>query len=136
MYIVPYEKALRIADVCRKAGVTIVRNPTQSTLLQVGETVVVKTIGRAIERFGEAPTVFGLKAIVSTGGGNAGLLSQTIIWGVIEVLHDHPEWCKDKRLYAVLDNIDLEETWRRATAAAARVRGTSATDQFEACLSG
>lgn len=129
------EKALRIADVCRKAGVTIVRNPTQSTLLKVGETVVVTSIGRAIERFGEAATVFGLKAIVATGGGNPGLLSQTIIWGVIEVLHDHPEWCKDvSRLHAALDNIELEEMWRRATSAAARLRGSSSTDQFEGLL--
>lgn len=129
------EAALRIAETCRKAGVTIVRNPTQANRLQIGETVVVTTIARAIARFGEAPTILGLKTIIGTGGGNPGLLSKTIIWGVTEVLHDHPEWCKNPAaLNAAFDDIDLEETWRKATAAAARVRGSSTTDQFEGLL--
>lgn len=129
------DKALRISDVCKKAGVTIVRNPTQATRLDVGETVVVATIAKAIERFGDKATIFGLKTIVSTGGGNPGLLSRTIMWGVIEVLHDHPEWSKDVgRLNLAFDNIDLEDMWRRATAAAARVRGSSSQDQFESLL--
>ncbi|WP_407146277.1 ParB N-terminal domain-containing protein [Bradyrhizobium sp. ORS 86] len=66
------EKAVVIAEVCRKAGVTIVRNPTQAELLKVGETVVVNTIGRAIARFGAKITTFGLKTLVSTGGGQCG----------------------------------------------------------------
>lgn len=127
--------ALRIAETVRKAGVTIVRNPTQATLLKVGETVVVTTIEKAIDRFGEAATILGLKTIIATGGGNPGLLSKTIIWGVIEVLHDHPEWCRHSgELHSAFDDIDLEETWRKATAAAARVRGSSTVDQFEGLL--
>ena len=128
-------RALAIAAACAKAGVTIHRNPTQQQLLKPGETCVVSTIARAIDRFGEASTVFGLKTIVSTGGGNAGLLTQSIIWGVVEVLHDHPEWCGDvAALHDAFDDIDLDETIRKARAAAIRVRGSSPGDQFEALL--
>lgn len=127
--------AMHMAEVCKNAGVTILRNPTQATLMKPGQTIAVKTIRNAIERFGDAATIFGLKTIVSTCEGNPGLLSKTIMWGVIEVLHDHPEWCKDAaRLHAIFDNMDLEEIWRRATAAAARVRGSSSIDQFEGLL--
>jgi len=129
------DQALRIADVCRKAGVTIVRNPTQSTKLKPGETCTVGEIRKALARFGEASTILGLRTIVSTGDGNAGLLFKTVIWGTIEVLHDHPEWHKNEtKLRDAFDDIDLEEMWRKATAAAARTRGTSSVDQFEGLL--
>jgi hypothetical protein len=66
------KRSLRIAEVCRMAGVTIVRNPTQASLLKIGETVVVTTIAKSIERFGEAATILGLKTVVATGGGQSG----------------------------------------------------------------
>lgn len=127
-------RALAIADLCAKAGVTIVRNPTQASLLKPGETVCVAVIGKAMARFGADAAVLGLKTIVSTGGGNPGLLNATIIWGVVEVLHDHPEWRAHAGLNTAFDAIDLDEIWRKATASAARLRGTSAVDQFEGLL--
>jgi ParB-like nuclease family protein len=128
------QAALKIADVCKRAGVVIHRNPTQHSLLKPGETCVVNAIGRAISKFGEKPTIAGLKAI-AVGECNAGMLQQAIIWAVIETLHDHPEWHADeKALHAAFDTFDLDELSRCAGAAAARLRGSSKVDQLEGLL--
>lgn len=129
------ETAKRTMSVCRRAGVTICRYPVQSSSMKTGETLASKTIGSAIERFGDATVILGLRCIVETGGGNPGLLNRPIIWSVIEVLSDHPEWCRSvEALMAAFDVIDLEDEWRASAAIAARTRGTSVIDQLEARL--
>jgi hypothetical protein len=126
--------ALKVADVCRRAGVTIVRNPTQNNLLKQGETCVVTTIKKAISSFGEKPSIAGLKAIASDEC-NEGMLQQAIIWAVIETLHDHKEWYADeKALHAAFETFDLDDLQRQAGAAAARLRGSSKVDQLESLL--
>jgi hypothetical protein len=128
------QAALKVADVCRAAGVTILRNPTQHDLLKQGQTCVVTTIKKAISKFGEKSTITGLKAI-AVGEFNEGLLQQAIIWAVVETLHDHPEWCaNEKALHAAFDTFDLNDLQRQAGAAAARRRGSSKVDQLEGLL--
>ena len=127
--------ALRIAALCKRAGVSVVRNPTAADDMQPGQTMAAATIGRAAERFGDDIAELALRMIVGTGGGNAGMLSLRIVWGVAEVLADHPEWCTDEtRLRAAFDDLHLGEMLLEASVAAARRRGTSAIDQFEGLL--
>lgn len=127
--------ALRIAEICRSAGVTVMRSPTPAAEMKPGQTNVVLAIGKALQRFGDKVTELALRTVIATGDGNAGMLSRTIIWGIAEVLADHPEWHADEAaLRRAFDGIDLDDMLRRASAAAARLRGTSATDQFEGLL--
>lgn len=63
------QHALRINAVCKAAGVIPLRYPKQTSIQEVGETMAIATIGRALARFGEATTIAALRAIVSTGGG-------------------------------------------------------------------
>jgi hypothetical protein len=127
--------AVRIAEACRRAGVTIMRSPVPVEDIKPGQTNVVLTIGKALQRFGDKVVELALRTIVATGDGNTGMLSRIVIWGTAEVLNDHPEWHADEAaLRRAFDTVDLDELQRRATAAAARLRGTSATDQFEGLL--
>lgn len=129
--------AALIQSACAKAGVSIVRFPTQTTAMKPGETMAVATIGKCISKFGEATTVSGLKALVATGGGNPGALVRTVIEGVIEVLADHKEWMADeKRLHAAFDSIVIDDLLTEARTIAARTKGTSTVDQFEGRLVG
>jgi hypothetical protein len=129
--------ALRIAEACRRAGVTVMRSPTPASDMKPGQTNVTLAIGKALQRFGDKVTELALRTIIATGDGNAGMLSRTIIWGVAEVLNDHPEWhAEEAALRRAFDDIDLDDMLRKASASAARLRGTSATDQFEGLLVG
>lgn len=124
--------ALAVLDVCRRGGITIPKTPGPRKQC---ETLCVGTVAKAADRFGIDVTVTGLKAIVHSGDGSPLELNKTIIWGVVEVLHGHPEWCRTTPpLMLAFEDFNLEEMWRAATAAAAKIRGSSSTLQFEAAL--
>jgi hypothetical protein len=90
--------ALLVVEVCARAGAKIMRSPTQTSKLKPGQTLVVGTIAKGIARFGEAVTILGLRCLIESGGGNAGLLNRTVVCGALEVLADHKEWhAFDKR---------------------------------------
>ncbi len=128
-------EALVLKGVCDRAGVSIVRYPTQTTSMKPGETMAAQTIARCIKRFGEDATVVGLRAIVSTCEGNAGQLVAPVVTGVVEVLADHKEWIADeKKLHAAFETISLEDLIQEARTMAARMKGTSIVDQFEGRL--
>lgn len=124
-------EALRIADICKRAGITVVRNPTALADLKPGQISFASALGKTVARFGDDVTILALRAVTASGG----LLTGVIAWGVVEVLHDHPEWCADEAaLRFALEAIDLDEMLRTARAKAAHLKGTSATDQFESLL--
>lgn len=124
-------EALRVADICKRAGLTVVRNPTQLENLKPGEISFAAALGKIAARFGEEITIKALRAVVAAGS----LLTGVIAWGVVEVLNDHPEWCKDeKALRSALETVDLDEMLRIARSKSARMKGSSATDQFESLL--
>ncbi len=128
-------EALRIAEVCAKAGITICRYPKSTKDMKPGETVSVRALGRVIFKFGDAVVVPTLTAIRQAWDGNAGVLTQTIIYGACEVLADHPEWrSNQKALTAAFDQIDLDTLYHEAASVAARTKGTSTLNQFESRL--
>jgi hypothetical protein len=113
----------------------ILRYPKSWDKIEPGETMAVTIVARMIAKFGEDCAVTTLKTIRETGNGNAGLLRGPIIYGSCEVLHDHPEWMKQGgALFDAFDNIDLADMLADASAASARIRGSSITDQFESRL--
>ena len=125
--------ACRIAEVCTQVGITVCRYAKKPLEMKPGETVSVRALGRAIAKFGDTviPT---LKAMVLCEG-NAGLLTQTIIYGACEVLADHPEWRSNQKLLAAaFDQIDLGVLYDKGASIAARTKGTSTLNQFESRL--
>ncbi|XUM25079.1 DUF6551 family protein (plasmid) [Bradyrhizobium oligotrophicum S58] len=128
--------AVRTADVCKAAGVSIVRNPTQASLMKRGETNVATALTRAILRHGDEAAIAALKAIVGSRSGNAGLLSATVILGAIAALAEAPHWGADaERLCAAFDHIDLGALQNKARVAAAGTPGATAIDRFKSLLS-
>lgn len=122
-------KALRVIEVCKRAGVRIARSLTER---RDRETFSVGAIGKGIERHGEAPVELALRMIVHSGDGRAEELNRTIIVAVIEVLALHPGWHRnDRTLKLAFEDMNLEEMWREATAQAARVKGTSSMDVLQ-----
>lgn len=123
------------AAVCAHADCVILRYPKPWNEIAVGETMAVVAIGKAIRRFGADTVTTALRAIRDSGDGNAGMLRSQVIFGAAEVLHDHPEW-RDAggALLEAFDTIDLEQMFDEARTAAAAMRGSSITDQFESRL--
>lgn len=129
--------AVEISRVCAESGVSILRYPVPTSKHRPGETLACRTIGKLLAKFGDACVAATLTAMRQSGDGNAGLFTHGIIFGCCEVLADHPEWRKNRTaLIAAFDEIDLGTTWDDAAAAAARLRGTSALNQFESRLVG
>jgi len=125
-------RALKIAEVVKKAGVRIPRSPGRRL---DGDCLCVETIARGIERAGEAVVILALRAIVHSGDGRSEELNKTIIGSTINVLGMHPDWCKvEAALFAAFETINLEDMWRAAASASARTRGTSTPLQFEAAM--
>jgi hypothetical protein len=124
--------ALRVVAVCERAGVRIARSLGS---LRDHETFCVGAIGKGIQRYGEAVVTLALKAIVHSGDGRAEELNRTIISAVIEVLARSAAWRKnEKALKAAFEQFCLEDLWRNATSAAARVKGSSSQQQLEQLL--
>jgi hypothetical protein len=124
-------EALRIADICKRAGITVVRNPTALVDLKPGQISFATALGKTVARFGDEITILALRAVAASGS----LLTSVTAWGVVEVLNDHPEWRTDQAmLQAALETIDLDEMLRLARSKSAQLKGTSATDQFESLL--
>lgn len=124
--------SLRVLEVCKRAGIKI---PRSLGICRPRETFCVSTIKKGIERAGEAVTILAIRAIVHSGDGAAAELNKTIIGSTITVLHSHPEWCvSEAKLFRAFEDCCLEDMWREAASAAARVRGTSTPLNFEASL--
>jgi hypothetical protein len=126
-------EAVRIAEVCAHVGITVCRYPKKTVDMKPGETVSVRALGRAVAKFGDSiiPTLKAIRACED----NAGLLTQTIIYGACEVLADHPEWRSNQKLLAAaFDQIDLGVLYVEGASAAARMKGTSTLNQFESRL--
>lgn len=124
--------AIKLVEVCGRAGVRIARSLGQ---LKDYETFCVGAIGKGIQRHGEAVVMLALKAIVHSGDGRAEELNRTIIAAVIETLGRAPVWCKsEKALKAAFEEFCLEDMWRSATSAAARVKGSSSQDHLQNAL--
>lgn len=128
-------EAKLVNTVCAKADCIILRYPKPWDIIAPGETMAVVAIRRAIKKFGDDTVATAMRAIRAAGDGNAGWLRTQTIYGSAEVLHDHPEW-RDQgvALLEAFDAFDIAEAFAQSAAAAARTRGSSITDQFEAHL--
>lgn len=106
---------LAIRDCCDRAGVTILRLPPSLGRFKRGETMAVKTIGKAIDAHGPDITATAMMCVTETFDGWPGLLRSPVITGLAETLATMPEWCEaGERLFETLDDFDFEDAFEAA----------------------
>jgi hypothetical protein len=126
------EDALRIVDVCNKAGISIPRNMGGCDSHQ---TYSIETIRAGVTRYGGEVQTLALRMIVHSGGGRPADLNRPIIKAVTEVLGIHRSWRKDEtKLKTVFLEFDLEKMCQQAAAKASLERGSSTAQVLEARL--
>lgn len=125
-------QARKVVEVCAAAGVKVARTLGP---LKDHQTFCVSTIGKGIERHGEAIVILALQAIVHSGDGRSEELNMTIIRSVIEVFAKNKHWrSSEAALMKAFEELNLEDLWREATGTAARTRGASGADILQGLL--
>lgn len=129
------KSAVRMKAVADAANVRMLRSPVPASLMKVGDTIAISSIGKIIERFGDAISIMTLALIRDAGGGIPGSLKQQAIVGVAEVLADHPEWVKRPvDLKHAFSDLDIVSMLMEAFEQSAKRKGVSALMMFEAAL--
>lgn len=102
------EDAKKIADICKKAGVTITKNPKPGSKLAVGECQTVAVFKQCLRDFPEPIMINALNCIVKTGNGNPGLLRPALIKAICKLLRANPKWQDNRLLLTAFENINLK----------------------------
>ncbi|WP_319498051.1 ParB N-terminal domain-containing protein [uncultured Cohaesibacter sp.] len=119
-------KALRVADVCARAGVEIPRSVQSSLLLKPNQFQSPSTTERLIEQYGEEVIITTLKALVEVAPENVSLLSVTNFKALSAVLWANKAW-RDAggALFDVLDDVDFDGIADKARELRKMTPGTS-----------
>lgn len=128
------EVAMRAKAMCDAAGVTIPRWPG-GWHNKKNASVAVDSINRmAVNHYRAGVMV--LKCLLATSGANdAACLRATTIDALFDVLAEAPQWREDEAaLIGAVEAMPMHEMLTSATAAAARIKGTSARDQLAAMI--
>lgn len=107
------ERAARIGEAARAAGVTIMERPTGAAQLKHGQTQAPTAIGDALERFGRDITVLALRCVTETGE-HPGMLRAVVIAAFAELLAAAPKWRADRRLLGALSAAGLKALYSAA----------------------
>ncbi|MEW6256557.1 MAG: DUF6551 family protein [Pseudomonadota bacterium] len=97
-------EALKVAEICAQADVTILRSNQSAKRMKRGETIGASTLIQALARFGGETLALALKCVTWTAEGNPGMLGKPVIEGLCIALDAVPEWRADSG--AVLDEMD------------------------------
>lgn len=128
-------EAMRMANVAKRAGVTILNYPMSAAQMKPGQTIAVAAVRRIIHAFGDEIAVQTLRLVSESGGGIPGSLKQQPIIGTAEVLNDHPDWrAKPEILKRGFADLDMTVMTWHAQEQAAKRPGVSAINMFEAAL--
>jgi hypothetical protein len=106
-------EAIKIADVCSRANVQLLRYPIPTDKQEAGQTMAVGAIARCLKRYGEETVITALQCITETNNNNPGMLTARIITALCEVLDKDREW-RDSglALLEAFDSIDLSALQR------------------------
>lgn len=85
-------EALKVAEVCRRAEVTILRSNQSAKRMQRGEMIGPQTLFQALARFGADTLTLALQCVTCTAEGNPGLLAKPVIEGLCIALDAVPDW--------------------------------------------
>jgi ParB-like nuclease domain len=79
--------AVRIADVCTRAEVVLLRYPVPADKQKPGETMAVGAIASCLRQYGEETLITALQCVTRSDNNVAGALSARIIKALCDVLH-------------------------------------------------
>lgn len=85
-------QALALQRVLDANGCKILKTSKTNNAMQVGETMSVEALEKALKQHGKEALSLALKTVVKTGRGYASFLRGPLIKATCEVLADHPEW--------------------------------------------
>ncbi|WP_371347001.1 ParB N-terminal domain-containing protein [Ancylobacter sp. IITR112] len=88
------KEAVLCDEVCRAAGVTVLRYPVMASRMERGQTIAPNVIMSAIARHGRDVVQVALSCVTQTGEGNPGMLGKPVIEALCTVLAATPEWRK------------------------------------------
>ncbi|HLH93794.1 MAG TPA: ParB N-terminal domain-containing protein [Xanthobacteraceae bacterium] len=100
--------AVRLADVCMRADVELLRYPVPLDKQSPGQTMAVGAIAQCLKRFGGATLITALQCVTRTANNQPGVLSARLIKALCEVL-DRDRESRDRGLdlLEAFDAIDL-----------------------------
>ena len=118
-------RAVRLADVCVRAEVELLRYPVPVDKQAAGQTMAVGAIAQCLRRYSEETLITALQCVTQTANNQPGVLSARLIKALCEVL-DSDQERRDRglKLLEAFDAIDLMAL-QAAAAVDAAVKKTS-----------
>lgn len=118
------EEACKLAVCCKKAGVEIPRTPKMRGIIKPNETMSVKFMTDAMNKFGTDALVWALKILRAAYPDESGVLSGVFI-RVMAFFYDHYQDHRilEKELIYMMMDHDFHEFWRKAAREAQHVSG-------------
>lgn len=96
--------AVRVADVCVRADVELLRYPVPINKQGPGQTMAVGAINQCLRKYGEETVITALQCVTQTSNNLVGLLKARMIKALCNVISRHYEWCEGG--LALLDAFD------------------------------
>jgi hypothetical protein len=115
--------ALRLEAVCASANVKILPYPVQSNKMKVGETLAVRQLQGAMERYGKEPLRVALCAITKTRDGNPGMVRGQLVQALCQVLEPNKALVSNPKTIALFEQFDFRKVWADAGKEAMMSRG-------------
>jgi hypothetical protein len=106
--------ALRLASLCAKAGITILRYPVQTKNHKAGDTMAVGMLYRMLAKFGDDVLEAALSCITRTRDGYPGLVRSQLVTAFCVNLEASADWREHRKLLKVIGKLDLRELFHNA----------------------
>jgi hypothetical protein len=123
--------AVRLNEVCARAGVTICRYPIPAKKMVAGQTLAAAQLQRFLTRFGDATLEIALSCITRAGNGNSGWVRAPIIEALCAVLSAEPDWRDSRHLLSAMTKFDYADAFNRATSGVGASRSRIVTSLIE-----
>ena len=113
--------AVRLREICARAGVELLRYPVPVARQTPGQTMAIAAIAQCLERYGEETLITALQCVTQTNNNRRGVLNGRMIKSLCAVLNsDHERRDSGLTLLDAFDSIDLLGLQRTASVEAAR----------------
>lgn len=112
--------AMRLAEICARAEVQLLRYPVPTDRQTAGQTMAVGAISQCLRRYGEETLITAMQCVTQTTNNRPGVLSARVIKALCSVLHDdHKLRDSGLALFEAFDVINLSRLQASAVSAAA-----------------
>lgn len=102
-------EAVELARVLGIAGVKVLKGGAPGYDQKPGETHAVRTLQKALDRYGSDTLITALQCVTQSGEGNPGLLNEMVIIALCDLLAANADWREaGGKLLDAMDEFDLE----------------------------